>query len=460
MLSSAPSVNVQWDATRTGSQSLAPASVEIMQAVSGPWKVVTYVNLLDQNAYMGLPSEKNIDALNFEDYVVENPALEMEYIHYYGPSGNEQIFLAYPGLAPNEIAKILAFEWNLDFSDVLSVNELPSTIDFGFERYRYVRAIEWNGKTEVLRVFDDSLVVPTETEISTTLKRLVDGATNVGVAFGQGERSVFQNGILDYSRILSNVSHRDALINQGFSFREIQFGRSVPSDIDILLIADPKMPYTPLQLEMLEEYIGKGGNVAIALEPESDALGSLLSNLGISRKDSSRLRDEHRVDEVATVPTMELNALGFSATRLNAHKPILLSGGAGFHASTDSAFEVVPLLLEEGRDKVTPLAVALRRAVNWKEQRIVVVGDADFMSNSVLAIERKSNNNNQEFIEWVFRWLSQDEYPIDLGRPEFIDRRLLIDSADIPRMKLVAYGVVPGLILLFAARLMIRRRTR
>ena len=89
---------------------------------------------------------------------------------------------------------------------------------------------------------------------------------------------------------------------------------------------------------------------------------------------------------------------------------------------------------DKGRDIRGPLtlAVALTRDVEGREQRVVVIGDGDFLSNQVLA-----NGGNLEFGMNLANWLSQDDAYVDIPVQTARDRKLDFS----PRARLIVRDV-------------------
>lgn len=109
-----------------------------------------------------------------------------------------------------------------------------------------------------------------------------------------------------------------------------------------------------------------------------------------------------------------------------------------------------------------PTGLALTRKINNKEQRIVVTGDADFISNEgarMISVEG-IGTVNYSFIMASFKWLSQGEYPIDTQFPLPKDRRLNLTENQRSWLELFSIYVLPGAILIFATVLLIRRRNK
>lgn len=108
------------------------------------------------------------------------------------------------------------------------------------------------------------------------------------------------------------------------------------------------------------------------------------------------------------------------------------------------------------------IAVALSRKIDGKEQRIIVAGDADFLSNGELARRSTSNYEriNNYFDRAIFAWLGNDEFPVDVSRPEQQDNAFKISSKSIALMKPIFLGVIPALIIIWGALLLIIRKRK
>lgn len=106
-----------------------------------------------------------------------------------------------------------------------------------------------------------------------------------------------------------------------------------------------------------------------------------------------------------------------------------------------------------------PTALSLTRKVNGKEQRIIVTGDADFMSNSELQ-RFNIRTANFAFNTSLFSWLSYGEFPIDTSRPDSKDNRVNVTLDQVDFLRIIYIWVLPGLLLAFGSILLIRRKRK
>ena len=96
-----------------------------------------------------------------------------------------------------------------------------------------------------------------------------------------------------------------------------------------------------------------------------------------------------------------------------------------------------------------------------KEQRIIILGDADCLSNGEISIDRKDISAvNYFLISGSFFWLSNEEVPIDVRRPTPPDNEMYVSMDWMYFWKVVLMGVWPGLLACWAIFIWIRRRGR
>jgi ABC-2 type transport system permease protein len=108
-----------------------------------------------------------------------------------------------------------------------------------------------------------------------------------------------------------------------------------------------------------------------------------------------------------------------------------------------------------------PMMVALSRKVGEREQKIMILGDADCLSTSELSRRyRGISSSNFSLINVIFFWMSDGEAPVDIRRPGYIDNDILVSTTAFTVAKVIFMGVIPVALLLFAIILWIRRKGR
>ena len=130
--------------------------------------------------------------------------------------------------------------------------------------------------------------------------------------------------------------------------------------------------------------------------------------------------------------------------------------------TTDFVDDTVRVNSEIGEvQKCYVTALALTREVGDKEQKIMIFGDADCISNVELSTNRVNvSNRNFSIIMGGFYWLSDKEVPIDVRRPALTDDFINLGKESLSVWKIILVWVLPGLLVVMSLLLWIRRRGR
>ena len=488
-LSSLPVSKVYYDATALKTNTLTPGSQQVVKKLDGGLTITTYMNILDENYGSALPSQLKSDFELFEQYVRFKPEIKMKYVYYYAPSVEPSFSDRFLELQGKERAEHICKIMELDFDMFLSTEEIDQIIDLKSEGYRFVRILEReNGQNTTLRLYNDMMKHPSETEITSALKRFLVPAPKVAFLTGHGERNVNSAGERYYYTFARSIYFRQSLINQGFDATELNVkDQDIPEDINILVIADMRSSLSPEEMAKLERYIERGGNLFILGEPNrQEAMNPLLSKFGVELMPGTlvQLHEDHLPSIITAKLTDHAAAQCFRYKQLKGWGGSLVMPDASpLRYSTNSGYEVKPLAmtLEKGSwnelettdfldgelsinasigelEQSYPVVLSLTRQRGDKEQRIVITGDADCISNGELANSRNGIFAiNFNFITETFKWLSYGEFPIDTSRPDTVDNTIFLSRKASPWIKFFAMGVIP-FILAFAGFMVWYRR--
>ncbi len=504
--SARPALKVYLDTTRTKACTLTEESQKVMANLEGPMTITTYVNLLGNSLYDGLPKNYTRDVERFAHYLRFKPEIKMKYVYYWHPSESNPInSKAFQGLTDAEKAAKMAEINKVNIKRFLTpeqIVDLEEKLDLPTEDYRFIRVIEGGpyGRTARLRMYEDQEKHPGEMEITAAMKTLYADLPKVGVVYGHGERDVFNIGDKGYFMFASSYVFRHALVNQGFDVEVISIAENdIPEDVNILLIADPQEAYSEAEIQRISDYLAKGGNAMIAGKPFArEKLNPIMDMVGVSFVDGILVQESKDYAQNLIIGDIAYDALKVSQSLIAAisKKNNIVGENAmalDVTKASEKGFEVINMVTtdslsndkrrvwnelqvtdfenekavfnpEKGEQelKSAPLAVALTRNVADKEQRIVVLGNADMIANVELMKSRSGvRASNYTLITESFRYLSQDEFPIYAPRPAGPDTDLLYlkRSARI-WVKWIFNLVIPGLIALFGIFLLIRRKSR
>lgn len=478
-LSSRPVFTFYFDSTRFDDRTLTESSIELIEELEEPITITTYVNLVHYSAKQGSPLNRINDLHHFDQYRRFIPEMEMPYISYYDT-------LPYKTDTTKTLlqkAKTAASAHKFNFDEVLSPKQIRSKIDLLPEQNRLVRFISYKGKTTPLRMFDDLLVYPNEKEISVAIKRLLYGPSVIGFAESNGERDITSVESADYKIFTNGTNIRGSMVNQGFKPKAINLESvaAIPEDVEALVVADPRAAYNEKELDILQNYIASGRNMLLAIEPNSPYLNSILDTLGLGVKPGVLLEEseDYEADLIQAQYTKEVSDIGirfrdnFIVSMPTASGLIIKDSTAGYQIKTllksnpnrvwsetedfDLEKEQVTFNPERNSKVELPLAIAITRKQNGNNQKIVIVSDADFMSNAEMA-RNNLNTRNSIFTMGLFKWLNDDKYPFSSSRPSAIDKSIKVNRTGILWIKGVYMGLFPGFIAVIALLLLIKRK--
>ena len=479
------------DTTREKSRTLTPNSQEIVKKLEGGLTITTYSNLLDDDFMKAIPRYQNYDKGNFREYVRFKPEIKMEYVYYYDSVQNTKRRGFLSDLPLEKRARQIAHSYKIKFSRYLSPDQIKQIIDLTPEDNRFVRQVtRESGEKMFLRQFDDMRRDPSEAEISAAFKRMVMELPTVGFLTGHGERDMNLYRDRDYACFARDKRFRYALLNQGFDVQEVNLNEDIPTVVNILVIADMAKPLTGEEMERLQRYIDRGGNLFIVGDPNSrDYMNPLTQLFGVELMEGVLVKptENFQPDLVMSRPTpgaLELSY--FYETMDNWKMSAVMPGAAGLKYTEDKGFKVTPVLQADTLgvwneletinfiddtvrfnpavgeiEQLYTTAVALSRPMGDREQKIVILGDADCISNVELFKSREEvESGNFYIILGSFSWLSDGEAPVDVRRPKSIDNRLFLGKTGVKVTDILFKWFIPIALLIGAIFVSIRRRGR
>lgn len=490
-LSSRPHLMGYVDTTRENSRTLTLNSQEIVKKLKGGLTITTYSNLLDDDFMKAIPRYQNYDKERFQEYIRFKPEIKMEYVYYYDSVQNTRRrgFLA--DLPMEKRARQIAHSHKIKFSRYLNPEQIKQVIDLTPEDNRFVRQVtRESGEKMFLRQFDDMMRDPSEGEISAAFKRMVMELPTVGFLTGHGERNINLYRDRDYACFARDKRFRHALLNQGFDVTEVTLKEDIPALINILVIADMMQPLTENEMKRLERYINRGGNLFIVGDPYSrEFMNPLVEPFGVEFTEGILVKptENFQPDLVMAWPTPGALELSYFYENMkNWRQCAAMSGAAGLKYSTDKGFNVVPVLQTDTTgvwnemettnfiddtvrfnpsageiEQMYTTVLALSRPMGDREQKIVILGDADCISNAELFKSREEiESGNFYIILGSFSWLSDGEAPVDVRRPKSIDNRLFLGKTGVKITDIMFKWFIPIALLIAAIFVAIRRRGR
>lgn len=310
----------------------------------------------------------------------------------------------------------------------------------------------------------------TESTVTNALARLARGADrHVVFLAANGERQVDRDANHDVSRFARHLGERGLSVHP---FRLASQG-TIPDNTAVLVLASPEVPYSLGELEEINTYVAAGGNLLWLAEPaQPPGLERLARALGVARLPGTVVDPVGltRLDNPAYAVVAEHAP---HAALENFRATVALPYACAFLPAADVGWTVTPLARTgagawtetgtfEGNvgydadDEVQGeliVALALTRArPDGGEQRVVVVGDGDFLSNTFV-----ESLGNQEFGRRLVEWLAEDDALVDITVPPVADG--VLELAMWQRLAIFAcFGVLLPLAFLANAALLAWRR--
>lgn len=487
--SSRPGKVGYWDVTRNKTNTIDSAIQDVVKELDGsPVTVTLYTNLLDKKVLKGMPGGRNDYMWQlWEKYLRFYPNMQFKYEYYYMfDKWNEGIKLSFPNKNLEEAAALRAKMLDVNLKQFKKPEEIGKRIDLSDEPAQLLMELEYKGKKTILRTFTNPLW-PAQRNVAAGIRRLVrDSIPKIVYTTGHFERSPFKYGEREFAAHTTYKQIYTNLINSGVDVDTISVLKAdIAPETAVLVIADPKSAFDSLEKRRVLEFIEGGGNALFYAEPgKQSLLNPILQHIGIKLEEGV-LMNFNSVFSPLDGSTL-LNASGQSMAREEAMQLFMKGKGKGagalFYGVTDltfteiNGFKVEPILEFKGNDKVWMekgywsldsafatysqtdgdvkkdkyvLGVKVSRIVNGKEQRIVVMGDADFMS-----LQKASGHN---IALGLHSWLLNNEYPVYANAYPIIDNFVKIGKTTAKNIWYTYVYIIPGLLLLTGLVLIIRR---
>lgn len=324
-----------------------------------------------------------------------------------------------------------------------------------------------------------------EETLTNTLQRLLrSGEQKIVFITGHGERSPHGKANQDYSLFMKGLA------NKGIKASSLSLNDKpeIPADTSVLVIASPQVDYLPGEVKIVLNYLKKGGNMLWMHDPGSvHGLERLAKSLGISFVPGTIVDPttqmlgisdpsfalvthygHHPVVDGFKYMTIFPHAAGLEQFEINHWKAAVLLQTVARSWSETSKL-VGSVAFDKGSDTPGPLTIgfALTRPVlkgdktgrkkdaEEKNQRVIVLGDGDFISNTYLG-----NQGNQDLGYNIVNWLSHDDNFISIPSTTAPDTELVLEKRTWSLLGLMFLIVIPVILLTSGIVIWLKRRKR
>ncbi|MGH8507417.1 MAG: GldG family protein [Gammaproteobacteria bacterium] len=315
-----------------------------------------------------------------------------------------------------------------------------------------------------------------EEELSNALQRLLRTEER-WIVFLQGHGERDPQG--DANHDLSQWAQR--LTSRGLKVQGLNLGAhaALPDNTSVLVIASPEVALLPGETDLLLRYLDRGGNLLWLAEPGSlqgleglaEALGLVMERGTIVDPATALFGIDHPAMAPVTNYGPEVPVAGsryitvFPYARAIKQKPKgswrgvpILSVGSQTWAETGQLEGEIAY--DQGKDLQGPLDIGVRltreRPVQNKstgdagkkagadkagEQRVIVLGDGDFLSNSYLG-----NSGNLDLGLRIINWLATDDILVEVPAHRSVDTKLDLTDTETAIIGFGFLFVIPALL--------------
>jgi len=291
--------------------------------------------------------------------------------------------------------------------------------------------VEYQGKDEKITYLD-------ENSLTNALLQLAN-RQDIYLSFltGHGERSLEGQANFDLGLFGAELQKR-GIHPQSLNLAETG---AIPDNSSLLVLTEPGIALLPAEMQHITHYLQQGGNLLLLTDPERRFLRPLLHDLGLKKPGGQLLSPQSSLYGVDN-PSFIVISQYPPHPVTTAFKDMTLFPGVAVLQNTESSEYNLRTLLAsdpqawlesspatansqfdaDSQDQMGPLdfAYSLTRTLKTgQQQRIIVIGDGDFLSNAYL-----NNVGNLELGLRIVQWLTHNDTFIDIPARDSVGKTL------------------------------------
>ncbi len=314
--------------------------------------------------------------------------------------------------------------------------------------------VEYQGRTEKLNFIDESSLTNALMQLANADERWVTFLT------GHGERAPDGIANFDLGQFGKELDRRK-IKAQTINLATMP---AIPDNSALLVLTAPAVPLLEGEIELIKRYIRQGGNLLLLTDPGNRHLDALQQLIGLRQLPGTLVDSSSKLygindpsfvlagDYIAHPITQGFQTISLypvtAALEISEEtdfKPVVL-----LKSATKSWTETGPiagkiLFDADGDEKQGPLAFAYaltRDIADKNQQRIVVVGDGDFLSNAYIG-----NVGNLDMGLRMINWLIHDDRFIDIPAKTATDKTLQLSQTSVAVIGFGFLVIIPLLLM-------------
>ncbi len=320
--------------------------------------------------------------------------------------------------------------------------------------------IEYQGRRE-------SLTALSEQTITTALQRLAyTGERWVLFLEGHGERKLDGDEQSDYGEFVSLLREKGLKV-RGLNLAQMP---SIPENTSVLILAGPQRNLLPGEVKLIRDYVAKGGNLLWLADPSPASragLDGLAQDLDVEWQQGTLIYPDYQLlgtehpaialvmdypQQAVTYALQDITVFPFAGALKGikgsawTQQPLLAtpertwleigSLDADIEYQQAQGDQLGPFLVGMTLDRIAPdpeqdnktvaltpenLAKAEKEQAAREHQRVVVIGDSDFLANGFIG-----TLGNQQLGLNILQWLSNRDAQISIDVPAAPDNKLFL----------------------------------
>lgn len=439
--------------SQVSAQKLTPLTLQALSNLTNTVKVVCFYDRRD--ALFGAVTSL------LKEYQARSAKIELEFVDYRMPGRAEAVRSQYKLAAEGESSRVI-FDSGGQVRTVLST-ELS---EYGVTPDKEIKRTGFRGE----QLFTAALLNVTH-----------NTAVTAYLLQGHGEHAA-NDSDQGYGRFLRLLNNNNIEVR---ALGPLLGTNGVPADCGLLIIAGPTRKFETEEINHIERYLLRGGRMlalfSIYARVVPTGLETLLYRWNIKIGfDYVQDRGQGQSGEQNIILTGNFGAhpivrvLLRSQVKLVLPRSVMLrpdpqtaadtpkvteilftSSRGSLATATDAAGGAVP-----ERDGAIPIAVAAEKgaiqgvSTETGSSRIVVVGDALFLSNTLIGDAANSDFANQA-VNWL---INRDSLLSEIGPSPMSEYQILLTEEQMSRVRWLFMAVIPGVVVVFGFFVWLRRR--
>lgn len=316
---------------------------------------------------------------------------------------------------------------------------------------------------------EQRLDVLDERSLTDALERLVRGNDRI-VAFvtGDGERRADGAANADLGIFISQLEQ------SGMRAVPLNFSQTaaVPDQTDLVVLASPQASLSAGATKALTDYLGNGGNLLWLADPgnQDPSMQPLADTLGIRVLSGEVIDPSSAAIDLKDPRMIPLGDYPPSAITRGFTLATLFPEVAPLAEVRKSEWQIDPFLRSSPQATTQSIGGSSNNALKGpldfgfalsrlspspakSEQRVVVIGNGDFLSNTYLG-----NVGNRALGERIFDWLLGDDELINMPSRGAPDRVLTVSQGELNMLSISFMLIMPLLLLIIGSLIAWRRK--